>query len=98
MAPEFSLCVRCREGKGPFAGFEPPAGGMICMKCAGSSILRLPAPDSLRRSLLQEDDPDGGLALLSDEDETALRRILKEHLQFQMNLDLEWDRFFEFVG
>lgn len=96
MAPEFSACVRCHSASGPFAGFEPPAGGLICLNCAGSSVFRLPAPDSLRRSLLQWQSSQG-LLKLSEDEETALRRILKEHLQFQMNLDLDWDRFLEFV-
>src|SRR4030095_10706964 len=97
MAPEFFFCVRCRSAEGPFAGFEPSAGGMICLNCAGSSVFRLLVPDSLRFSLLRS-HPEDDFPLLSEEDESALRRILKEHLQFQMNLDLEWDRFFEFVG
>src|SRR4030095_2590656 len=97
MAPELSACVRGRGAPGPFAGVERTAGGVLCFNCAASSVFRLPVPDALRRRLAPL-RPEEDFSGLSEEEESALNRILKEHLRFQLNLDLEWDRFFEFLA
>jgi len=96
LAPHFHECIKCgRETQGPFLGFDVWGGGMVCSRCSSPSSqwmeISAPLMDWLwcqaRRS---QTGP------LNPEDEVVLDKILRQHLKIQMDLELEWDRFFQF--
>ncbi|NLW60293.1 MAG: DNA repair protein RecO [Firmicutes bacterium] len=57
--PVLDRCVGCRRTAGPFAGFAPAEGGLLCPACAGAANGQLipvrPATVSFLRTLYQAD-------------------------------------------
>jgi DNA repair protein RecO (recombination protein O) len=96
LAPHFHECIKCgRETKGPFLGFDVWGGGMVCSRCSSPSSQWMEIPDSLLGWL--NSSKSSQLISLPPQDETLLDKILRHHLKIQMDLELEWNRFFQFL-
>jgi DNA repair protein RecO (recombination protein O) len=98
LQPDFERCVKCHgESSSPLSGFDLWGGGMVCEKCFTPSTHLVSVAPGLKE-WLKDSSLNSEMSALNAEDESALKRILKEHLRIQMSLDLEWDRFHNFLS
>ncbi len=98
VSPQFQECIRCKTNLGEAVssqenpelkegGFDMTGGGLVCSLCANAALKLISVRPSVKEWMFHKKEN------LSHEDEKNLEEILHKHLLNQLDLDLEWGRF-----